>query len=86
MEIYCRENKEGLFFKVEGGGRNLWPFIKHFCHPDTNVVCSDEVKQYVDIEKIFGPNTVHKTTNHSKGEFVGRGNKSNTINDLESES
>ena len=37
------------------------------------------------IEKIFSKDTVHKSTNHSKGEFVEEGDKSNTINDLENQ-
>jgi len=34
---------------------------------------------------MFSPQTVHKQTNHSKGEFVNRLDKTNTINDLENQ-
>ena len=85
LGLYCREDKEGLFFEVGSKKKkDIWPFIKHFCHPDTSVICSDEAKQYYGVEKLFNK-AIHKTTNHSKGEFVSKIDKSNTINDLENQ-
>jgi len=34
---------------------------------------------------MFSAKTVHKQTNHSKGEFVSKADQTNTINDLENQ-
>ena len=73
--LYYREDKEGLFFEVEGKKkRDLWPYIKHYCDPETSIICSDQAKQYYGEEKFF-KQAVHKSTNHSKTDM------SNTINE-----
>ncbi|XP_035227418.1 uncharacterized protein LOC118199635 [Stegodyphus dumicola] len=67
LGIYCREDKEGLFFRVNGKSkRDIWPYIKHHVHPETSVICTDSAKQYKNVESMFS-GAVHKTTNHSKG-------------------
>ncbi|XP_035206821.1 uncharacterized protein LOC118192896 [Stegodyphus dumicola] len=85
LGIYCREDKEGLFFKVKGKSkRHLWPYIKRHVHPETTFIYTDSAPQYKRIENLF-PAATHKTTNHKKGVFVDPDDKQNTINDLEGE-
>ncbi|GIY22534.1 DDE_Tnp_IS1595 domain-containing protein [Caerostris darwini] len=44
--MFCRDEKEGLFFLTKGKSkRELWPFIKHHCHPETSIICNDKAKQ-----------------------------------------
>ncbi|GIY62508.1 DDE_Tnp_IS1595 domain-containing protein [Caerostris darwini] len=77
-----RDEKEGLFLIKKGKSkRELWPFIKHHCHPETSIICSDKAKQYVGVQNIFS-NAPH---NHSIGEFFSPTNPLNTINALENE-
>ncbi|GIY47228.1 DDE_Tnp_IS1595 domain-containing protein [Caerostris extrusa] len=64
--------------------RDLWPLVKKYVHPETAVICTDEAGQYKKIDQLI-KGVVHKTTNHSKGEFVDKKNKNNTINPLENE-
>ncbi|GIY62192.1 hypothetical protein CEXT_576361 [Caerostris extrusa] len=45
---------------------------------ETAVICTDEARQDKKIDRLF-KGAVHKTTNHSKGEFV---DKNDTINPL----
>ncbi|GFS31443.1 DDE_Tnp_IS1595 domain-containing protein, partial [Nephila pilipes] len=85
LGIYCREDKEGLFFLVDGKKkRDLWPLIARHCHPETSIICTDSATQYHSVNKLFN-DAVHKTTNHKKGEFVSKIDKLNTINPLENE-
>ncbi|GIY57492.1 DDE_Tnp_IS1595 domain-containing protein [Caerostris darwini] len=74
-----------LFFLTQGKSkRELWPFSKHHCHPEISIICSDKAKQCVGVQNIFS-NAVHKSTNHSIGEFVSTTDPLNTINALENE-
>lgn len=83
--MYCREDKEGLFFRVNGKSkRDLWPYIKKYCHESTSIICSDSARQYMGVENLF-LNAQHKRTNRRKGEFVSKDDKTNTINDLENQ-
>lgn len=83
--IYCREDKEGLFFRVNGKSkRDLWPIIHKYCHPETAVICTDSARQYKNVHLLFN-DAVHKTTNHRKGEFVDKNDVTNTINSLENQ-
>lgn len=83
--IYCREDKNGLFFRVNSKKkRDLWPLVKKHCHPETSVVCTDSALQYSNVEVLFD-DAIHKTTNHKIGEFVSQSDKSNTINSLENQ-
>ena len=83
--IYCREDKEGIFLRVNGKKKSdLWPLVKKYCHPDTNVICTDSAGQYTGVENLFN-SAVHKSTNHKKGEFVDKNDKTNTINSLENQ-
>ena len=83
--MYCREDK-GLFFEVGSKKKKyIWSYIEHFCHPDTSVMCSNEAKQYDGVERNFNE-AIHKTTNHSKGEFVSKTVVIvNIVNDLQNE-
>jgi len=86
LGIYCREDKEGLFFLVNGKSkRDLWPRIKKHCHPETEVIYTDSAKQYLRVEQLFNDDTRHEKTNHRAGQFVHPLNPANTINDLENE-
>lgn len=60
-------------------------YIQKYVDFHTSRIFTDSAKQYVGVEKIFSTETVHLTTNHSKGEFVSSTNPENTINDLENE-
>lgn len=83
--IYCREDKEVLFLRVNGKKkRDLWPCVARHCDPKTSIICTDSAAQYTGVEKLFD-NAVHKTTNHQKGEFVDKKDKTNTINALENQ-
>ncbi|GIX72447.1 hypothetical protein CDAR_253551 [Caerostris darwini] len=83
--IFCKEDREGLFFLVDGKKkRDLWPLVKKYVHPMTAVICTDTAGQYKKVDRLI-PGVIHKTTNHSKGEFVAKDDKSNTINPLENE-
>lgn len=83
--IYCRTDKEGIFFRVNGKKKkDLWPLVKKYCHSDTSVVCTDSAKQYVGVEQLF-TNAVHKTVNHKKGEYVSSTDKENHINSIENQ-
>ncbi|GIX97950.1 DDE_Tnp_IS1595 domain-containing protein [Caerostris darwini] len=83
--IFCKQDREGLFFLVDGKKkRDLWPLVKKYVHPETAVICTDEAGQYKKIDQLI-KGVVHKTTNHSKGEFVDKNDKNNTINPLENE-
>ncbi|GBN20246.1 hypothetical protein AVEN_45348-1 [Araneus ventricosus] len=85
LGIYCREDKEGLFFLVKGKERaDFWPFMKKHCHPETSVICTDSTRQYYDVQNLFQEAT-HKRTNHKIGQFVDLHDRSNTINDLDNE-
>ncbi|GIX81445.1 hypothetical protein CEXT_456261 [Caerostris extrusa] len=64
-----------------GKKRDLWPLVKNYVHPETAVICTDKAGQYKKIDRLI-KGVVHKTTNHSKGEFV---DKNDTINPLEKE-
>jgi len=44
--------------------------IKKYVAYNTSAICTDSARQYFGVEKMFSPQTVHKQTNHSKGEFV----------------
>ncbi|GIX70117.1 hypothetical protein CDAR_312561 [Caerostris darwini] len=50
----------------------------------TVLICTDTAGQYKKVDRLI-PGVIHKTTNHSKGEFVAKDDKSNTINPLENE-
>ncbi|KAK0158050.1 hypothetical protein PV327_011205, partial [Microctonus hyperodae] len=65
--------------------RELWPYIKKYVDKNTSILCTDRAKQYHEIEQLFSSDTVHLQTNHSKGEFVNKFDKGNTINDLENQ-
>ncbi|GFQ71225.1 DDE_Tnp_IS1595 domain-containing protein [Trichonephila clavata] len=85
LGIYCRDDKEGIFFLVDGEKKkDLWPRIARHCNPETSVICTDSATQYHNINKLFN-DAIHKTTNHKKGEFVNKTDKLNTINPLENE-
>lgn len=84
--MYCRESKEGLFFQTKGKSkRSLWPLIRKYCHPETEIVYTDCASQYRGVENLFVNGCQHKTTNHSRGEFVDPTDSSNTINPLENQ-
>lgn len=84
LGLYCKEDKQGLFFKVNAKSKaELWPYIRKYVHPETSKICSDSAKQYDDVEKLFSSDAVHLKTNHSRGEFVSKVDPTNTINDLE---
>lgn len=86
LGLYCKEDKVGLFFKVNSKSkRELWPYIQKYVDSTTSRICTDSAGQYFGVEQMFGPSTVHLRTNHSKGEFVDRTNPMNTINDLENQ-
>ena len=54
LGMYCREDKKGLFYEAGSKKKkDIWPFIKHFYHSDTSVICSDEAKQYYVVEKFL---------------------------------
>ncbi|GIY51382.1 uncharacterized protein CDAR_69831 [Caerostris darwini] len=74
------ERKRGAVFPY---GRKE-QVIKHHCHPETSIICSGKAKQYVGVQNIFS-NAVHKSTNHSIGEFASPTDPLNTINALENE-
>lgn len=83
--IYCRETKEGLFFKTDGKSkRDLWPLAVQYIDPDTSFINTDSAQQYHGIERLF-TNATHKTVNHSKGEYVQKSDKSNHINSIENQ-
>lgn len=82
--IYCKEDKSGRFFQVKSKSKaDLWPFIKKYVDPNTSIICTDSAKQYFGVEKLLKPGAVQLSTNHSKGEYVSKTDKNNTINDLE---
>lgn len=86
LGIYCKEDKTGLFFKVNSKSKaDLWPFIKKYIDPVTTTICTDSAKQYYGVEKMFSDGCQHLSTNHSKSEFVEKNNPQNTINDLENQ-
>ena len=79
------KDKEGLFFEGEGKkNRDLWPYIKHYCDTETSIICLDQAKQYYGVEKFF-KHAVHKSTNHSMGEFVSKPIRITSVSDLENE-
>ncbi|KAG8173384.1 hypothetical protein JTE90_019974 [Oedothorax gibbosus] len=83
--MYCREDKEGLFFIVNSRKKvDLWPRVVEHCHPDTTVICTDSAKSYVGVEKLF-EEAQHKKVNHSKGEYVQKTDKKNHINSIENQ-
>ncbi|GIY40321.1 hypothetical protein CEXT_36351 [Caerostris extrusa] len=58
--MFCRDEKEGPFFLTKGKSKQeLWPFIKHHCHPETHF----STHKHTFIKHIFS-NAVHKSTNH----------------------
>ncbi|GIY85294.1 DDE_Tnp_IS1595 domain-containing protein [Caerostris darwini] len=68
--IFCKEDREGLFFLVDGKKkRDLWPLVKQYVHPMTAVICTDEAAQYKKVDRLI-LGVIHKTTNHSKGYFI----------------
>jgi hypothetical protein len=79
--IYCGERKDGIFLSVPRyNKRTLFPIIKHFVHPNTKTICTDQGRWYHGVGKIFHPFTPeHKTTIYSSGEFVHAMDPSNTI-------
>lgn len=84
LGIYCKEDKTGIFFKVDGKSkRDLWPYIKKFVDPKTSRICTDSAKQYHGVENVISSTCTHHTTNHSIAEFVAANDSTNTINDLE---
>lgn len=86
LGLYCKEDKIGLFFKVNSKCKaDLWPYIHKYVNQSTSRICTDSARQYIGIEKIFPGSTVHNTTNHSKGEYVNENDHTNTINDLENQ-
>lgn len=86
LGLYCKEDKCGLFFKVNAKSKEeLWPYIKKYVDFSTSRICTDSAKQYVGVEQMFATSTVHLRTNHSIGEFVDKSNPLNTINDLENQ-
>ncbi|GFR00157.1 DDE_Tnp_IS1595 domain-containing protein [Trichonephila clavata] len=84
LGIYCRDDKEGIFFWLMGEKKDLSPRIARHCNPETSVICTYSATQYHNINKLFN-DAIHKTTNHKKGEFVNKTDKLNTINPLENE-
>ncbi|GFY72433.1 DDE_Tnp_IS1595 domain-containing protein, partial [Trichonephila inaurata madagascariensis] len=84
LGIYCRDDKEGLFWLMGEKKKDLWPRIARHCNPETSVICTDSATQYHNVNKLFN-DALHKTTNHKKGEFVNKTDKLNTINPLENE-
>ena len=81
--IYCRETKEGLFFRTAGKSkRDLWPLALKYIHPETSHIHTDGGKQYTGIDCLF-PAARHMTVNHSKGEYVQKDDRSNHINSIE---
>lgn len=71
--IYCNEDKEGLFLEAEGKKKkDIWPYIKYFCDPKTNVFHSNEICK----------KSVHKTADDSGGKF-SKNDKNNIMNNLE---
>ncbi|KAL7290007.1 hypothetical protein TKK_0015738 [Trichogramma kaykai] len=86
LGLYCKEDKIGLFFKVNAKSKSeLWPYIQKYVHHETSRICTDSAKQYQGVEKMFCKDTVHLQTNHSIGEYVDKSNPLNTINDLENQ-
>ncbi|KAL7305616.1 hypothetical protein TKK_0002345 [Trichogramma kaykai] len=86
LGLYCKEDKIGLFFKVNSKSKaNLWPYIRKYVDHETSRICTDSTKQYHGVEKMFSSNTEHLQTNHSIGEYVDKANPFNTINDLENQ-
>lgn len=84
--LYCKEDKVGLFFRVNSKSKaELWPYVKKYVNDRTTRICTDSAKQYKGIEKLFQPGAIQLETNHSIGEYVQRGNPLNTINDLENQ-
>ncbi|GIY76245.1 DDE_Tnp_IS1595 domain-containing protein, partial [Caerostris darwini] len=80
--IFCKEDREGLFFLVDGKKK------RHLRKPREKICPShdgkDEAAQYEKVDRLM-PGVIHKTTNHSKGGYVAKDDKSNTINPLENE-
>ncbi|GIY87262.1 DDE_Tnp_IS1595 domain-containing protein [Caerostris extrusa] len=79
------EDREGLFLlgRWEEEKGPVAP-CKKYVHPMTAVICTYTAAQYKKIDRLI-PGVIHKTINHSKGEFVTKDDKSNTINPLENE-
>jgi hypothetical protein len=82
--IYCRETKEGLYFRTNGKSkRDLWPLLSKYVHPEIKRICTDQGKQYKKVRTLFSASTQHTAVNHSKGEFVDKNDKENHINSIE---
>ena len=82
--IYCRENKEGLYFRTNGKSkRDLWPLLSKYVHLEIKRICTDQAKQYKKIKTLFSPSTQRTVVNHSKGQFVEKNDKENHINSIE---
>ncbi|KAG8181118.1 hypothetical protein JTE90_029151 [Oedothorax gibbosus] len=85
LGIYCREDKEGVFFLVNGKKKkDLWPLIKEQTDPETTFVYTDSAKSYHNVDELFD-DAIHMTVNHKKGEFVDRVVKDNHINSIENQ-
>lgn len=86
LGMYCKEDKTGLFFKVNSKSKaDLWPYKKQYVDPTTTTICTDSAKQYCNVQNLFSEKCQHLTTNHSIGEYVDKNNSKNTINDLENQ-
>ena len=82
--VYCRETKEGLYFRTNGKAkRDLWPLLLKYVHPEIKRICTDQAKQYIQVKTLFSASTEHTSVNHSKGEFVNKNDKENHINSIE---
>jgi transposase len=84
FSVYCRETKEGLYFRTNGKSkRDLWPLLSKYIHPEIKRICTDQAKQYKKVKTLFSASTQHTVVNHSKGEFVDKKDKENHINSIE---
>ena len=82
--IYCRETKEGLYFRTNGKSKcDLWPLLSKYVHPEIKSICTDQAKQSKKVKTLFSASTQHNVVNHSKGQFVEKNGKEDHINSIE---
>ena len=54
FRIYCRETKEGLYFRTNGKSKHdLWPLLSKYVHPEIKHICTDQAKQYKKVKTLF---------------------------------
>lgn len=70
--IYCREDEEVIFLRVNGKEkRDMRPCVVRHCDPDTKSSARTRQSSTVVLKKLIHYAT-HETTNHKKCEFVSK--------------